>query len=102
MGNNYAYTIFEETIISIYDAGALTKELLTALMEVHRGTDIDSGGSQDLIAKDGKNLEQIVIEIWGLDMPPAPPSDAADDALDGHESAIYDLFKSITDQFDWW
>ena len=66
MGWNSGYTIFEATVIGAYDLGKLDKDLLTVLMEPYRGTDIDSGGSCDLTAKDGKGVEQIVIETWGL------------------------------------
>jgi hypothetical protein len=63
MGWNEGYRIMESQIIAIYDLGLLKKDLLNALMEPFKGTDIDSGGSEDLRAKDGKDVEEIVCFI---------------------------------------
>lgn len=65
MGWNTGYTIFEETVIGAYDLGKLDKPLLSVLMEPYRGSDIDSGGSQDLTSKDGLSVEEVVIKVWG-------------------------------------
>ncbi len=97
MGWNAGYRIFESTVINIYNQGKLDKEMLSLLMELYRGTDIDSGGSQDLVANDGKMLEQIVIETFGLTMPEKPNEECLDDYYD----EVYDLMQSITDRFGW-
>jgi hypothetical protein len=53
----------EETVMGAYKLGRLDKKLLCVLMEPYRGTDIDSGGSADLKAKDGLEVPDIVIKI---------------------------------------
>ena len=62
MGWNSGYTIFEATVVGAYDLGLLNKDLLCVLMEPYRGSDIDSGGSHDLVAKDGLNVKEIVVK----------------------------------------
>lgn len=103
MGWNEGYTIFEATVIGAYDLGKLDKALLTVLMEPYRDTDIDSGGSRDLTARDGKKVEQIVIETWGLAMPAAPPGDYDEDseAWLRYDAVLYDTFREVTSQFNW-
>jgi hypothetical protein len=61
MGNNQAFTAFEAIVMTLYDAGALTLEVLDSIAEQYRGTDIDSGGSMDLIAKDGKGIREVCV-----------------------------------------
>ncbi len=63
MGNNAAYAQFEATVIALYDEGVLTLKVLDILGNMHRGTDIDSGGAQDLRTMDGKGLEQVCVEL---------------------------------------
>ena len=63
MGWNEGYRIMEETVISVYNTGKLTKELLDAIMRPYYDTDIDSGGSQNLRSKDGLDVEQIVCKV---------------------------------------
>ncbi|WP_338924485.1 hypothetical protein V0M98_33260 (plasmid) [Pseudomonas silesiensis] len=104
MGWNKGYTIFEATVVGAYDLGKLDKDLLTVLMEPYRDTDIDSGGCCDLKSKDGKSIEQIVIETWGLVMP-TPPAGEFDDDPDGwddHSTAVYEQMRVVTNHFGWW
>jgi hypothetical protein len=63
MGNNAAYSSFEHTIITVYDHGVLTLELLDALAKDYEDMDVDSGGSRDLTTKDGKTLEEVCIGL---------------------------------------
>jgi|ERR1041385_870592 hypothetical protein len=63
MGNNAAYSAFEHTIITIYNYGVLTLDLLDELAKEYEDTDIDSGGSRDLKTKDGKTLEDVCIGL---------------------------------------
>lgn len=103
MGWNTGYRIFEATVVGAYDLGKLDKEMLTVLMEPYRGSDIDSGGSADLESKDGKGVEQIVIEVWGLEMPQEPPGEYNydSDAWDAYQEAVYDQFTIVTKHFNW-
>ena len=103
MGWNTGYTIFEATVVGAYDLGKLDMEMLTVLMEPYRDSDIDSGGSADLKSKDGKGVEQIVIETWGLAMPQKPLAEysADPDAWDEYNDAVYDQFSNVTRHFNW-
>jgi hypothetical protein len=103
MGWNTGYTIFEATVVGVYDLGKLDKELLSVLMEPYRDSDIDSGGSRDLEAKDGKDVQQIVIETLGLEMPPKPEGEYDDDpdSWDGYHDKVYDLMRAVKKRFGW-
>ncbi len=106
MGWNEGYTIFEATVIGAYDLGKLDKPLLSVLMEPYRDTDIDSGGRGDLQTRDGKGIEQVVIETWGLEYPVRPAIDMDADGQYTTESdewgeQVSKLFDSITAQFGW-
>jgi len=103
MGWNQGYRVFEATVIGAYDLGKLDKELLAVLMEPFRGTDIDSGGSRNLKAKDGKEVEQIVIETFGLAMPATPEGtyDDNQDAWEDYRDAVYMQMNEVTKHFGW-
>jgi hypothetical protein len=105
MGWNSGYTIFEATVIGAYDLGKLDKNMLTVLMEPYRGSDIDSAGSRNLKAQDGKEVRQIVIETWGLELPDeslkAPPDADDNDDWDYYDNAIYERFHEVTKHFGW-
>lgn len=103
MGWNAGYTVFEATVIGTYDLGKLDKAMLFVLMEPYRDTDIDSGGSRELKSKDGKGVEQIVIETWGLEMPAAPQSTFDDDpdGWDDYHDAVYEQMHVVTKHFGW-
>lgn len=101
MGNNASYTAFEATVIGAYDLGRLDKALLTVLMEPHRGSDIDSGGCRNLKSKDGKGVEQIVIETWGLEMPQKPEDSGDFDVDDHYQNAIFEQMYAVTKHFGW-
>lgn len=62
MGNNQAFTTLEKTIISLYDKGVLDEDVLVALMEAHRGTDIDEGGMHGITSSDGLDVHQVVLK----------------------------------------
>ena len=102
MGWNQSYTICEATVIGAYDLGKLDKALLTVLMEPYRGSDIDSGGGYDLQTVDGKGIEQIVIETWGLSMPLPPAGEYVDNAeWEAYHESIWERFREVTDHFSW-
>lgn len=95
MGNNAAYTLFERKVINLYNSGKLDESVLSTLMESHRGTDIDSGGSVGLLTHDGKDLETVVIETMGLNLPNIPDNE------DDYYEEKWSLFHTITDRFGW-
>jgi YD repeat-containing protein len=64
MGNNDAYSNFQFTVITLYDHGVLTLDILDSFGNYAcTYPDIDSGGDTGLTTKDGKTLEQVCIEI---------------------------------------
>lgn len=101
MGWNSGYTIFESTVVGAYDLGKLDKPLLTVLMEPYRDSDIDSGGSNDLESKDGKDVRQIVIEVMGGTVYDKPADENDEEAMDSWEELIDDQFGRITAEFGW-
>lgn len=109
MGNNAAYTAFEHTVVAVYDHGVLDKKLLKKLMEPYRDTDIDSGGKEGLTSKDGLEVEEIVIKVWGLEVPKRPRlpknykdwTPEQDRENEEYQEKIGELFNSITDEFGW-
>lgn len=103
MGWNAGYTVFEATVVGAYNLGKLDKELLAVLMEPYRGTDIDRGGFRNVRAKDGKGVEQLVIETWGLVMPtpPACDYDADPAAWEAYDDAVYEQLRIVRKHFGW-
>lgn len=109
MGWNAGYTIFEATVIGAYDLGKLDKELLSVLMEPYRGSDIDSGGSRDLVANDGLDVVDVVCKIWELPLPARPnlPADhrqwtKEQDAMnEAYWDERYEAFRKVTDTYGW-
>lgn len=73
MGNNAAFSAFEQTVVSVYNHGALTKPLLKELIQPYRDQDTDSGGMEGLLSKKDKlDVIDIVIKTWGQTPPPMP------------------------------
>lgn len=103
MGWNTGYTIFEATVVGAYDLGLLNKDLLEVLMRPYAGSDIDSGGSCDLRAKDGKPVEEIVLFVHGELTKAMPDGDYDDDpdAWDEYHEFISDGFWRIAASYGW-
>lgn len=103
MGWNKGYTIFEATVVGAYDLGKLDKELLAVLLKPYAYTDIDEGGRHGLKSKDGKEIEQIVVETWGLPMPVAPTCSYDEDpeAWELHREEVYAQMSKVTQHFNW-
>lgn len=72
MGNNAAFTEFEATVLATYNKGVLDKDLLSTFMERYRGTDIDHGGMTGDLAKDGLDVQEIVLKTFGKKIPKYP------------------------------
>jgi hypothetical protein len=97
MGWNTGYTIMESQVVSLYDKGVLNKDVLNAIMEPFRDSDIDSGGSMELKAKDGKSADNIICFI----MEPEKYNEAIKDFVPDPEEPdwnekLYDLCEEIT------
>ncbi len=123
MGWNQGYTILEAQVVSLYDQGALTPEVLDLLLAPFRNTDIDSGGSRDLTSADGLSFDEILLKVAAAPdtqaklaaMKAALPSDelidqlydptkeeqsseykAAQEAVWDYEEALYKAVADIT------
>jgi hypothetical protein len=101
MGWSSGYAIFEATVIGAYNLGKLDKALLTVLMEPYGNSDIDSGGSNELKSKDGKTVEQIVIETWGLDLPAEPSEEDDEDTWEAYLEELDEKMRVVTGHFGW-
>lgn len=71
MGDNQAYSNFQQMVINLYDADRLDLVVLDILAEPYRDTDIDSGGDTGILTKDGKALEDVCIATIDPDWLPA-------------------------------
>jgi hypothetical protein len=97
MGWNKGYTIMESQVVSLYDMGVLTKEVLNATMQPFCDSDIDHGGSCDLKSKDGKSADDIICFI----MEPDKYREATENFVPDPEEPdwnekLYDLCYEIT------
>ena len=109
MGNNAAFTNFEATVIAVYDKGVLDKSLLGSLMEQHRGIDIDRGGMEGTLSKDGLDVEEITIQVGGGVLPKRPDlpekmsewTEGQHQANEDYWEQRFDEFNKITDQHGW-
>lgn len=109
MGWNQGYSIFEETVIRLYDLGKLDRDILAAIMGPYRGTDVDSGGEMGLTTRDGLDVVDVVCRVMGVALPPKPdlPADYGDwtpeqsRASDEYYEARCEAFRTITKQFGW-
>ena len=96
MGWREGYRIMEQQVVALYDAGVLSRDVLNALMEPFRDSDIDELGSRDLMAKDGKYVDEIVIFV----MEPEKYREAVEtfipDPEDPFNEKLYVLWYEIT------
>ena len=63
MGWNEGFRAMEQAVIAVYDAGALTSEVLDKIMEPYKETDCDSGGGENLTTKDGLNISMVICKV---------------------------------------
>lgn len=109
MGNNAAFTDFEATVLAVYNKGVLDKELLSSFMEMHRNSDIDRGGMTGDLAKDGSDIDEIILKTFGLPVPPRPtlPADHKTWTVEQHDlnekywEDRYDAVSTIEERFGW-
>lgn len=100
MGNNAAFSDFEATTVMLYDQGVLSEAILSSIMERYRGTDIDHGGMAGTLAKDGLDCEEIVLKVFGVEVPKYPdvPKSMADWTED-QELAVEQYWEVRTGAF---
>ena len=105
MGWNSGYAIMENTVVALYDSRVLTIDLLDKIMDPYKGTDCDSGGSNDLMSKDGLGVEEIICKIMKpeeykevIENPEWYTGEEPESELHnkwGSNKKAYDLFSSI-------
>jgi len=96
MGWNKGYSIMEKQVVGLYDLEILTKDVLEVIMEPFCNSDIDSGGSNNLKAKDGKTAEDIICFI----MEPEKYQEVVKNFIPDPEEpdwneGLYDLYNKI-------
>ena len=98
MGWNAGYKVMEKTVISLYDKGQLTPELLDTVMEPYKETDCDSGGSEGLLAHDGLDVEQVICKT----MKPKEYEDAIQNPVwaEGYEPGVIGNNEKYLNLFD--
>lgn len=104
MGNNSAFSNFEAVILAVYNKGALDRELLKTISECFQDQDADAGGYSGELAKDGKELYEIVAFLSGEKVPARPnvPKDyrkrteAQEDAWNDYWESLHDIFDKVT------
>ena len=109
MGNNAAFSEMEFYVITLYDKGVLDKELLSTILERYRGIDIDSGGKEGTLTKDGRDVEEVILSIFGIELRPRPvlPKDyktwTPEQELENNYywDWFYNEFETITNTFGW-
>lgn len=97
MGWNKGFEIMEEQVVGLYNQGVLNKEVLGAIMKPFKDTDIDSGGSRDLQAVDGKSVVDIICFI----VEPKRYKEALENFVPDpsepeYNEDVYDLWGEIT------
>lgn len=109
MGNNQAFTDFEATVLATYNRGVLDKDLLSSFMEMHRGSDIDHGGMVGTIARDGLDVEEIVIKLFTgkvIESPDLPKNhktwtEEQESVNEEYWEKRYEAFSEIANKFGW-
>lgn len=109
MGNNAAFTSFEASVIAVYNRGVLDKELLAALAAPYEDTDIDRGGMEGTLAKDGLDIDGVILKVYGVEVPPAPvlPKDyktwtqEQEDANEAWNDLVYNAVQKIEKEWGW-
>ena len=99
MGNNYAWSIFEEQVIELYNQDKIDKVVLDCLAKPFAGTDIDSGGHHGLKAKDGKDMITIVVDAFYPDRVVVDKPKAVD-GLDEYD-VTWELVWEIRQKWGW-
>lgn len=102
MGNNAAFTAFEDVILATYRHRALTLPLLIEIAKAFEEQDADSGGYNGGLV-DGKDMYEIIVEVGGGTLPPKPdlPADwhnwteEQDAENDKYRDAVRDAVTAI-------
>ena|SRR5207245_3204592 len=84
-----AYAAFEKTILNLYEQKILSADLLDRVARHYRLVGADSAGSQYVRTQDGKDLQQVCIEL----IDPAFPISARGSNEDHDESWEQELKK---------
>lgn len=101
MGWNQGFKILEDTVLEVYEKGALNKEMLSILLNPYKGTDIDTGGWQEKKAKDGLDVIEIMIKTYYGELKKEPKREDYETEeeyvleLEEYQDEIWDLYFEI-------
>lgn len=90
MGNNLEYTIFEDTVLALYDSNVLTLEVLDRIGNIFKGMSPDQGGADYEESEDGLTAEDIVIKLVN---PGWKPNSSEEYPAENHQK-----FREITEK----
>ena len=99
MEKRIAYAKFEETIINLYEREWLTLNLLDSLAAQYRLVGPDSAGSQHVVAKDGRDLQQICLALVDPTFPLVERGSDGDDEL--WEQELKKWEEMVRERWDW-
>lgn len=96
------YSIFESQLIGAYNLNKLDKELLSVLMSPFANKDVDYGSWSDELSYDQKSSYEIIVETWGLTLPPKPVN-IKDDSEEYYEyrMKVYEEMQKVAQYFKW-
>ncbi len=109
MGNNAAFTSFEASVIAVYNRGVLDEELLKAIAMPYAGMDIDRGGMEGTLTKDGLDIDGVILKVHGIDIPSHPkvPDHWKDwteeqvSAIESWDDLVRDAVRGIEKGWGW-
>lgn len=112
MGNNAAYSTFEQITVGVYNAlkGQMSKAVMSAILKACGDCDIDSGGKEGLLSFDDLEVEEIVLKVMGVKAPTKPklPKDYQTwtqeqcDQNERYQERFDAAFNRITRKFNWY
>ena len=101
------FRLLEAQVIGLYDLCGmnLSKEMLRAvLVPFGDDHDISSGGFSNKHTTDGKNVLEVMVEVWGLPLtlkPTTPQPKGYDEAWEEYYEALWQGVDSITSECGW-
>lgn len=96
-----AYTTFEQTVIALYDKGAITPELLDTLAWMYRGMEVDTAGGKGLVAHDNKDVQQVCIALLNPSFTLVEKG-SNDDDDEYWERELYEWSKIVNTRWGWY
>lgn len=106
MGNNHAYTVWEQQVIDLYNLGVLTLDVLDVISISWEDSDIDHGGSDMLETEEGFSADDVALILVKPELKEKIEQrnrmSNDDEGLDDLCDELYDEFWKISkDRWGW-